>query len=615
MKPTIENLQDSFRIGYENFKSSRVEAEEVMELYHNRQYSEAHRRILERRGQPQETFNVIKMFSRMFLGYLSSVINEVKVVPRQQQDIYTAAVLNDLVNYTFQTNNFIAEAQKVKLDGILTGLMCVYENVRRTGELDRFGRPLYEITLEHIPSNEIILDPHSRKEDYSDAKFVHRYRWISKEDFELNFGKSKLDQLSANMNETDAPEADLHQTFNTSFEGKYKHHDNYLVVHTIMKDVEKGRNVSYSVFWCGDVILNKQKISYDKVAFPYRIQKLQYSTKAEYYGLFREIIETQKSINQAILKIQTMVNSKMIFVEKGSVDNLQNFTDAVNKVNAVIPVNNLNGVRAENQIKDIREQYGIIDNALARIKQLLSINDSFLGISYPSESGRKVQLQQQASVIALKYLTSNIESFYRLLGEDIMYLIQQFYTAEQVFNIADEYAGQRFLTINQPIQRLDPRTGQPMVDAQGEPVYLMAEVFDKDGNVKEDTEGRILMEPVPTRDSEIAFTKADIIVESVAYNDDLTQNQQLLLEVLNGNMGQFIQNTNPAGYAHMASLAMKNMKARVSPELADIFAQTAQMIQASQQQMMQQQAMLQQFGGQQPQQGDSAPFAEILAQG
>lgn len=612
MKPEINDLKDSFKIGYENFKESRKEALEVMDLYHNRQYTEAQKVVLERRGQPKETYNVIKMFSRMFLGYLSSVINEVKIVPRQQKDIYTSAVLNDLVNYTFQSNNFNAEAQKVKLDGILTGLMCVYENVKKTGEVDRFGRPIYEITLQHIPSSEIILDPHSRLEDYSDAKYIHRYKWISEEDFILNFGKSKLDQLHPNINNTDAPEADLDKSFNTDFSGKYKKHNNYLVVHSIVKDVTEEGTTSWSVFWCGDVILDKMQITYDKVKFPYRVQKLNYSNKAEYYGLFREVIETQKSINQAIIKIQTMVNSKMIFVEELAVDSLQNFTDSVNKVNAVIPVRNLGGIQLENQIKDIREQYAIIDNALARIKQLLSINDSFLGMAYANDSGRKVQLQQQASVVALKYLTTNIENFYRLLGFDIMYLIQQFYTAEQVINIADEYAGMKFLEINKPIPKINPRTGKPMVNADGSPVYLMVEKLNAKGEAEEDEDGRILLEPVPTRETEIAFTKADVIVESVAYNDDLTQNQQLLNDVLNGNLGQFLIQTNPSGYAFMASLAMKNMKARVSPQIADILAQTAQMIQQGQQQAMQQQAMLQQGMGQLPQGGNKAPFEQII---
>lgn len=598
MKPTIENLKDTFKIGYENFAESRAEAEEVYDFFHNRQYSDTHIAILNKRGQPVETYNVIKMFGRMFLGYLGSVINDIKIIPRQQNDIYTAAILNDLVTYTLQQNNFSEEANKVKLDGILSGLMCVFEKVEKTGETDMFGNPLFEIKLQHIPSHEIILDPQSRSEDYSDAKFIHRYRWISEEDFINNFGKDKLDEVEANINQTEVPEADLSYTYNTSFMGKYKRHNNYLVIHTIMKDYDDKKGViSYSVFWCGDVILDSQEINYDKVKFPYRVQKLSYSNRPEYYGLFREIIETQKAINQALLKIQTMANTRLVFVQKKAVDNLRNFTDKVSSVNAVIEVNDLNGIKIENQTRDIAQQYAIIDKAMERIKAILSINDSFLGLAYASDSAKKVQVQQQASIVALKYLISSIESFYRLLGYDIIYLIQQYFTATQTLSIVDEYAGQRFFTINQPIPRIDRTTGLPMINADGSFVPLMEEVLDNKGNPVEDDNGNILVRPIPTRESDIQFTKADVIVESVAYNDDLAQNQQILNDLLNGNMGQFLMQTNPAGYAQIASLSIKNLKARVSPEIAEILSNTGQMIQ-QQQAMAQQQAMMMQQANQ-----------------
>lgn len=576
MKPTIENLQDTFKIGYENFAASRFEADEVFDFYHNRQYTDRQLSILRRRGQPAETYNVIKMFSRMFLGYLSSVVNDIKVTPRQYQDVFTASVLNDLLNYTLQYNNFKAEAEKIKLDGLLAGLMCVYQDVKKTGEYDDFGRPIYRVTLQHIPCQELILDPYSRKEDYSDARFIHRFKWISKEDLENNFGKVKLEELEPNTNTTDVPEADFLKTFNSEFIGRYKQYDNYLVVHTIMRDGDK----TWSVFWCNDVILDKQEISFREVKFPYRVQRLNYSHQTEYYGLFREIIETQKSINQALLKIQLMANSKMIFVQKNAVANLKNFTDDVSKVNAVVPVEDLNGILISNQDRDVAEQYAIIDKALERIKTMLSINDSFLGMAYASDSGKKVQLQQQASVVALKYLTTNIESFYRLLGLDILSLIKQYYTATDVIVISDNYQGQRFIQLNTP---------QVNIDSAGNPYIPMEYVVDMDtGDNVKDEEGRLVMQPVPTKESDIQFTEADVIVESVAYNDEIQQNQQLLDGLLNGNMGQFLMQTNPSGYAQTAALAIQNLKSKVSPELAQIFMQTAQMIQMQQQAMAQQ---------------------------
>ena len=245
-----------------------------------------------------------------------------------------------------------------------------------------------------------------------------------------------------------------------------------------------------------------------------------------------------------------------------------------------MPVADLNGFLISNQDRDVAEQYAIIDKALERIKTMLSINDSFLGMAYASDSGKKVQLQQQASVVALKYLTTNIESFYRLLGLDILSLIKQYYTATDVIVISDNYQGQRFIQLNTP---------QVNVDSNGNPYIPMEYVVDMDtGDNVKDEEGRLVMQPVPTKESDIQFTEADVIVESVAYNDEIQQNQQLLDGLLNGNMGQFLMQTNPSGYAQTAALAIQNLKSKVSPELAQIFMQTAQMIQMRQQAMAQQ---------------------------
>ena len=109
MKIDIETLKDTFKISYDTFKDSREESLKVLDYYHNRQYTDNQLMVLENRGQPAETFNIVKMFGRMLLGYYSTVVNTVKVNPAQVDDIYTAAILNDLVDYTFRTNNFDSE--------------------------------------------------------------------------------------------------------------------------------------------------------------------------------------------------------------------------------------------------------------------------------------------------------------------------------------------------------------------------------------------------------------------------------------------------------------------------------------------------------------------------
>lgn len=573
MKIDIETLKDTFKISYDTFKDSREEALKVLDLYHNRQYTDTQLLTLANRGQPAETFNVIKMFARMLLGYYSTVVNTVKVNPQQTDDILTAAILNDLVSYVFESNSFNSEGDKIKLDCILTGLMASYVDVQKSGEFDEFGRPKYDIKIHHVPSIELAIDPMSMLDDYSDARFIHRFKWVAKEAAENLFGAKLISELDSYHNHLNIDEAEFTKYFNDEFRGYYKVFDNYLIVHTIIKD---DNDKTWSIYWSSDTILSKKEITYKEVKNPYRLHKLHSSNKAEYYGMFREIVETQHAINQALIKIQLMVNTQKAFIEDGAVENLATFTDQFNRVNAVIPVKSLAGIKIENLTREVLDQYTIIDRALDRIQRILSINDSFLGMAYASDSGAKVKLQQNASVIALRYITSKVEQFYRLLGWDIMNLVKQYFTAHDVIRIADNYEGMKWVEINKPIQL---PTGRTLPNGMPEMQYALEEVIDPENNKPMvDMNGNIIMAPIPYRDTEIAFTKADVTVESVAYNDEDERNRLMLEQVLNGPMGNMLSQVNPAGYFRIANLAVKNIKNKYTLEISSILEETAQML-------------------------------------
>ncbi len=132
-----------------------------------------------------------------------------------------------------------------------------------------------------------------------------------------------------------------------------------------------------------------------------------------------------------------MANTQKAFVENDAVEDMAEFTDAFNRVNAVIPVEDLNGIKIENLTRDVLDQYTIIDRALDRIQKVLGINDSFLGQAFASDSGRKVKLQQNQTVMAMNPVTNRISQFYRLLGWDMINLFKQYYNTNQVIRITD----------------------------------------------------------------------------------------------------------------------------------------------------------------------------------
>lgn len=574
MKITPENLRQCFTYSYDAYQESRDEARLAWDLYHNRHYTEEQLSILARRGQPPETFNVIKMFARMLVGYYSTVVNTAVISPRNFRDIDNANILNDVLTSVFELNHFDSEGDAIKLGGLLTGLMCTQETVVDTGAKDSFGRPINQIVLGYVPDSQIVLDPMSTKDDYSDARWLHRFKWLTKEAVVKAFGKKALDSLQSNTNNLSIAEADLDYIIRSaSFNGSYYAFENYLVVHTVIED-EDGKN--WSIFWSGDTILHKSEITYRQVRWPYRVQRLHSSERCEYYGIFREVLASQHSINQAVLRIQLMVNSDKVLVEEGGVTDIDEFSDAYNRVSSVIPVLSLNKIRVEKMSKEIQDQYIIIDSALERIKKVLGINESFLGNAYASDSGRKVKLQQGASIMSLRYVTTRIETFYRLLGEDVARLAQQFYYANQMIMVTDEIVSQRWVEINKPMMQFsgqfDPN-GQPIM----EPILLPMTDPDTEEPM-EDEDGNIIMAPVSEPDTEFSFLDFQLKVTANSYNDEDEKAQLMLESFLGGATGNMIAQVNPAGFFKIAELNMRSMKTKYSPDIARVLQETSAML-------------------------------------
>ena len=563
---TIEYLRDTFKIGMEAFRESRQEAEEVWNLYHNKHYTEDQLNILQFRGQPAETFNVVKMFGRLLVGYYSQMVSDITILGRTSNDITGAALLQDVIKSILIDNNFEGESQQLKLEAIISGVLCSYTDIYDTGKVDEYGRPIYDISVEYVPSNEIVMDPAARRADHKDARFIHRFRWLHEEQVKSLFGVEKFDELVAYYNYTGQEEAEWQRDHEV---GQYKMHDNFLIVHSITRDY-KGTVVS--TFWHNNTILKQTDITNKWAWSPYSVTRI-HEAEASYYGIFHDVIETQKAINQALLKLQLLVNVQKVFVEESSIDNLAQFTAAVNRVSAVIPVRSLAGIKVENLSNEAIEQYQIIDRALDRIQRVLGVNDAFLGMAYSADSGRKVKLQQQAASIALQYLTTKLETHYRLIGTNMVKLIQQYFVAHQFLTLTEPNTGQRFLELNAPLQI---PTGE--VDAMGNPITELAfeQVMDPaTGEPLVTEEGELVYAPIPIAHTELMWADVKVEVTTSTYDADEERTQLMLEQILAGPTGQILMQVNPAGYFQIASLSIKNMRTRFAPDIAEVYAQTA----------------------------------------
>jgi len=576
-------LKETLQYSMDTFEPSQREAQEARDMLTNRHYTSEQIAVLNSRGQPVETFNIVLMMTRALMGYLGKVQNTPEIKSRNIDSIDVATALNDYMKYVLDNNDFDSIRRKILLDGLTSGMMVAYMDVIKTGERDQYGRDIHEIKINYAPSYQVALDPMSKLEDHSDSRFLHRWKWISGDNFKQLYGTQKFKRATENRNFVDRPEADKDLYTNTfGYSGVYRAHDKYLVVHTIVRE-QNGDY--YSVQWHDGIILLRQKITFKNVKNPYIVVKVNDQLDIdEFYGPFREVIESQKAINQALIQIQLLINTSKAFIEDGAVDDVDKFKESFSRVNSVVEVADLSGVKIEDMSRDILNQYTAIDKALQRIQLVLGVNDSFLGNAFASDSGRKVQIQANHSAGMLSYITGKVEVMMKRIGKQTVDLAKQFISAEQVIRTTDHFIGDRYFIINEPVMEpvIDPNTGQPIVDDAGQLVTqpVMEPVVDPDTGdfiINEQT-GAIALAPLGDPSSTLSYADVDIKVESVAQDNTAEKDQLMLETVVNGPMGQALLQMNPAGYMMASSLSLRNYGAKYSNVLSDIFKQTSMMV-------------------------------------
>lgn len=577
MKLDLENLKRLFKYSYDTYEPSLGKYKTILEMFNNNQYTEEEVALLREQGRPCETFNVIKLFVRIISGYYDSVSNTAIAKANNIKDVPLTSLLNGLLLNIDDKSNVRVINEKIRQEFLLSGL-AVHElvvkpvkDINNNIKRDSVGRVEYEITKEHVPVEQILLDPDSVQEDYSDARFIHRWKWIDRENLIRMFGARKVNGLLPDVNSiADITVDEDANMFGDNIDEDY---DKFILVRTIIKEKDN----TYSIYWCNDRILRKTKITQNLVKFPYQVVKLQNNNK-DYFGIVEDFYETQRTMNQALLQIQLGVNTNKVFVRKGAIDeeDWDKFVNTVTRINSIIELDDLDDIQIVNMSADIQQQYRIIEEGFRRIQRILGVNDSFLGQAFASDSGRKVKLQQNSTISSLKYLDVKFELLFRLIGIDTVNLIKQYYTANKFYRVSNNMEEDYYIEINKPL--VNPETNEYMYDIEVDP---------STGRLMKDKDGNFILTPLNDYRTDIGFLETDIRIISVPYNNEDEASQVMVETVLNGAIGNALLNINPANYLKVAGLVIGNMRNKNSKVISDIIKDTINEIQGQQPQPQQ----------------------------
>lgn len=462
-------LKKWLRESYSGNEESRDLAQKTIDYYYGDQLDSETMQIVIDRDQPVQWENNLAKMGEKILAFRQNHRGEIKMLGRQRQDAEGARLLTDVLRFIAQQTDYDALSDESDEDLMIAG--CAAHEVmieEDPTETDRYGRTAKDVKIRKIPYMSLGLDPYATASDYSDARYVHQFYWVDREDLKKQFPKAKIDEIR-NTNFTGEIENDE----DLEAEGQ---RDRVPLVYTWYRlyDEKEDRDRYYYAFWSDDVVLQQGESPYDFDGFPVVVEYV-YRKKNNrenlHFGLFRNIIPLQDAINFAKLRLTNMLGTNKILVEKDAVDDVWEFAEEYSKDDSIVEVNDINRIKEIRQNADVQQLISTIMDNRQQIKEIIGANDEFLAMANNRLSGEAISKRLDIGSMGISRFIKASMRLQKRTFEIAAKMVQQYYDSERVMQIVEPDDAVRYFTINEtavdengfPVLQIDEGIARPVV--------------------------------------------------------------------------------------------------------------------------------------------------------
>jgi hypothetical protein len=365
-------------------------------------------------------------------------------------------------------------------------------------------------------------------------RYFHRERLLVIEDLYKYFDKEKVDRLKAYTQEASSE---------YSNQSTSQYSKRALIYYSWFKDwdFKNKREVIYYAIWSDGVMLETKESPYRITRFPIsvrRMDEIDYDNPADTRGLYYNLLPIQDRINNCHLRaIHMMGTNKMLF-ESDAVDDAETFIEEYSQDSAVVEVKS--GAIREGKIKDIKQYNEIasLRNEIADLRhqaeELVGLNNEILGSAVNRLSGAAIENRQNAGLVGLQDFIDTSSEQDKDLAEISLELIQQYFTAEQVYKITDKKEADAYFVANEILR-----------DANG-------------AVVRENGE--------PKRKNSLQIGRYDIVLQQMPFSRGSTAERQKVW----GEYIKALQVTHPHLVPEMIELSLQDTDSPVAMQVSEL---------------------------------------------
>ncbi len=411
-----------------------------------------------------------------------------------------ARVLSDLALYVAERSDQALEISNVFRAGLVGGIGWLDIGVEESAEgIVVFARAEDEFA--------VAWDPLSRRPDYSDARFVARERWMTRDEVEVLFGeKGKAVERIIGLEDyrvigTAAPYA-LGRGARGDEVGYYDaQREMYRIVEVQYREPAKqwrlrladGRLVGtfdkaklrlrgavvediatvprvHVAYFAGDVLLDNKPLAYEHNSFtlvPFVYKR--HRSDGRPYGLVRAALDPQRELNKRRSKAMHLLNTAQVIADIDAVEDPNTLAREAARPDGIILK------RAGKDLRILRNtdlavgQVQVMEQAGRDIQDVIGVYDEAIGKPSNATSGVAIQQRQMAGQMNQMFAFDTLRLLKKQLGVQVLGLVRQYFTEEMVIKITDNLGAGRLIRLNQPVIGPD---GKVVKGPDGKPVVF-----------------------------------------------------------------------------------------------------------------------------------------------
>lgn len=467
-------------------KDYQLQAKKCEDFYFGagNQWTEDAKAALDAIGKPWLEENVIFSTINTILGYQTQSRMDIAYKPREVGDQGVADILTKLSMFVVDQNQFPWKESQVFSDGLIQ--QRGYFDVRINFDKNING----DIDISVLDPLDVIPDPDAKSYDPEDWLDVTTTKWIPVDDIKIMYGLAAYRKVLAALQNNSEPDfgSDEYGVERNKFANAGTHNSYYkdMTGEEYVRTLERQwYKLTTREFWydltTGDLmpipdgLTDKQKkdaaksSNYEVIKRTVKRVRWTVSTKdvilhddwspyecftiVPYFPYFRRgrtvgmvdnLISTQEMLNktysQILHVVNTTANSGWI-VEENSLVNMdpEDLEDLGAQSGLVVeykagrqPPQKIDPNQIPSGLKDM------VTSGVDLIHMISGISETFKGGRGPEVSGTAIQSRVHQSAIQLATPIDNLFRTRNMIGQRVLALIQQFYTAERTFTITSD---------------------------------------------------------------------------------------------------------------------------------------------------------------------------------